>query len=348
MNSLPTNTSSQSHDIAPHTSVTSTSEASTASAACAQPASRPGTSLPVRAPQASLNPLVPQPEEPFATSLFEPRRAMTRMTPGAATSRLYLLRQRQHTSGEPTVNTVGKETSRLSAADWDQWVAADHSDDVTVMEAEHFQRIASPMPGKTSVDVASGTGRWKRQLASRGMTVTGYDVSDEALRQAETAGSCARVSYRLWDIVADPIPQALVPGQLDVVTCQNGLPYLEQGGLLTDVGRWRKPSGAFYAVLHVKAAAELGSSQSHAPGSRSSASTPFYLRLQEKHVSEVGVGWVRREVHPLSSDRRAIVLRGYGLAPWEWRRVMDEPLTPPAALSAAQSDTHRTAEDEAS
>nr|WP_107905380.1 class I SAM-dependent methyltransferase [Streptomyces chartreusis] len=234
------------------------------------------------------------------------------------------------------MTTIGKETFRLSAADWDQWAASDHPDDITVVEAEHFQRIASPMPGKTAVDLACGTGRWTRQLAAWGMTVTGYDFSDAALRRAKAVGSCARASYRLWDIVADPIPQALAPGQLDVVTCRNGLPYLEPGRLLTDVGRWLKPSGVFYAVVQVEANAEPG------------ASTPFNLRLQEKHLGEVGAGWARREVHPLGPDRRAIVLHGYGLAHWEWSRVMDESLNPAAGLTTTHAGHHPTAEEDAS
>ncbi|MEV8386404.1 class I SAM-dependent methyltransferase [Streptomyces chartreusis] len=111
-----------------------------------------------------------------------------------------------------------------------------------MLEADHFQRIASPTPGKSAVDLACGTGHWTRQLAAWGMTVTGYDFCDEALRRAEAAGSCPRLSYRLWDIVADPIPPSLVPGQLDVVTCRHGLPYLEPGQLQTDVGRWYRSS----------------------------------------------------------------------------------------------------------
>ncbi|GGX56267.1 class I SAM-dependent methyltransferase [Streptomyces chartreusis] len=242
---------------------------------------------------------------------------------------------------------AGTDTSRLSAADWNQWAAACHPDDVSVLEADHFQRIASPIPGKTAVDLACGNGHWTRQLAAWGMTVTGYDFSDEALRRAEAAGSCARLSYRLWDIVADPIPPSLVPGQLDVVTCRHGLPYLEPGRLLTDVGRWLKPSGIFYAVVQVEPAAEPGSAQRHAPGSRPSPSTPFDLRLQEEHLREVGAGWAKREVHQLGLSRRAIVLHGYGLDPWEWNRVMDESLAPVGGLTATLARPHGTVQEDA-
>ncbi|MGI5414197.1 class I SAM-dependent methyltransferase [Streptomyces chartreusis] len=242
---------------------------------------------------------------------------------------------------------AGTDTSRLSAADWNQWAAASHPDDVSVLEADHFQRIASPIPGKTAVDLACGNGHWTRQLAAWGMTVTGYDFSDEALRRAEAAGSCARLSYRLWDIVADPIPPSLVPGQLDVVTCRHGLPYLEPGRLLTDVGRWLKPSGIFYAVVQVEPAAEPGSAQRHAPGSRPSPSTPFDLRLQEEHLREVGAGWAKREVHQLGLSRRAIMLHGYGLDPWEWNRVMDESLAPVGGLTAALARPHGTVQEDA-
>ncbi|MFC5220046.1 class I SAM-dependent methyltransferase [Streptomyces coerulescens] len=244
--------------------------------------------------------------------------------------------------------STGKETARLSAADWNRWAATVHPDDLSAMEADHFQQMASPMPGMTAVDLACGTGLWTRQLAAWGMTVTGYDFSDEALRRAKAAGSGARLSYRLWDIVADPIPPTLVPGQLDVVTCRYGLPYLEPGRLLTDVGRWLKPSGVFYAVVHVEADAEPGAIQCRAPGNQPSAATPFAPGLQEEHLSEVGAGWAKREVHQLGPCRRAIVLHGYGLAPWEWSRVMDESLAPAVGLTAAHTGHHRIAEGDAS
>ncbi|MFC5220047.1 hypothetical protein [Streptomyces coerulescens] len=91
MSTLPTNMPSLSHDLAPHTSATSASEASIASAPCPQPANGPGAHLPVRAPQAALNALVPQSENASTISLFEPRRALKGRTSGKGAGGLHQL-----------------------------------------------------------------------------------------------------------------------------------------------------------------------------------------------------------------------------------------------------------------
>ncbi|WP_155055056.1 class I SAM-dependent methyltransferase [Streptomyces blattellae] len=225
------------------------------------------------------------------------------------------------------MTTAARRSCRLSAADWNLWTAAGPPTSVSPAETEHFQEAVAARTGMTAIDLACGTGAWTRQLADWGMTVTGYDFSDEALRQAETAGPCGRLSYALWDIVADPIPAELVPGTLDVVTCRYGLPYLEPGRLLTDVGRWLRPTGVFYALVRV------GSEHGHneAPewqtdDSGPSDEAPLHLELTDAHLSDLGTGWARREVHQLSRCHRTLVLSGYGC-------------TEPAR---AAIDTHRT------
>ena len=211
------------------------------------------------------------------------------------------------------MTTTALRTHRLSAADWNQWAASFPPIAVSPVESALFQQAAVPRPGMTAVDLACGTGHWTRQLASWGITVTGYDFSDEALRQAEAAAPHEGLSYALWDIVADPIPGHLLPGTFDVITCRYGLPYLEPGRLLADVGRWLKPDGVFYALVQVTPdtdrnnAAERQACDSHAANPAS-----FDLGLTEAHLSDIGAGWARRDVHHLDHRHRTIVLSGYG------------------------------------
>ncbi|WP_405949982.1 methyltransferase domain-containing protein [Streptomyces prunicolor] len=74
------------------------------------------------------------------------------------------------------------ESRRLSASDWNAWAAAVPPTAVSPAESALFREAVHPRPGMTAVDLACGTGGWTRQLASWGITVTGYDFSDEALR----------------------------------------------------------------------------------------------------------------------------------------------------------------------
>lgn len=88
MSTLPTNTPPHSHDPAPRTSPSSVPEASTASTPCPQPTTGLGARLPLRAPQTALNALVPTPDSPSITNLFEPRGEIAGRTSGTATSGL--------------------------------------------------------------------------------------------------------------------------------------------------------------------------------------------------------------------------------------------------------------------
>ncbi|MFJ8142689.1 class I SAM-dependent methyltransferase [Streptomyces sp. NPDC096013] len=222
---------------------------------------------------------------------------------------------------------------RLSASDWNTWTAAVAPTAVHPAESARFREAVGPHPGMTAVDLACGTGRWTRRLASWGITVTGYDFSDEALRQAQAAAPCDSLSYALWDIVADPIPRDLAPGSLDVVTCRYGLPFLEPGRLLTDVGRWLKPDGVFYALVRVSAGADRDVSEQRVRGEAAVDPASFDVVLDEVELSTIGAGWTRNEVHPLGRDGCTIVLGGY-----------DGPALPPAptADSRARSAIRRS------
>ncbi|WP_406482532.1 class I SAM-dependent methyltransferase [Streptomyces sp. NBC_01615] len=202
---------------------------------------------------------------------------------------------------------------RLSAADWDSWFTTGHPHVVSDKEAEHFHQLVEPRPGMTAVDLACGSGQWTRQLAAWGMTVTGYDFSTEALRQATAAGPRDGLTYAQWDIDAEPIPPDLKPGSLDVVTCRYALPDLQHARLLTDVGRWLRPDGTFYALVRLRPSrhdADAGQSGDAEPDT---GFEPFHRGFTKAQVGTLASGWAHRETHQLSRRRRVIVLRGYGL-----------------------------------
>ncbi|MGI5380724.1 class I SAM-dependent methyltransferase [Streptomyces sp. CA-251387] len=201
---------------------------------------------------------------------------------------------------------------RLSGADWDHWVATGHPQVVTDKEAGHFHRCVRPRPGMTAADLGCGTGQWTRQLAAWGLNVTGYDFSAEALRQAAAAGLSDGLSYVQWDVNAEPIPQSLQPGSLDLVTCRYVFPYLEHGRLLTDVGRWLKPTGALYALVRVRPDPQGPDEEPTDAAGRDTSLDVFHRGLTEAQLRAFGAGWAHHEMHRLSPQRCAIVLRGYG------------------------------------
>ncbi|MDW4909849.1 class I SAM-dependent methyltransferase [Streptomyces sp. ADMS] len=195
---------------------------------------------------------------------------------------------------------------RPTPADWDSWYTAGWPAVVTDKESESFHRTVQPYPGMTAVDLACGNGQWMRQLTAWGVFVTGYDFSTEALRQARAAGLPDGLSYAQWDIDAEPIPPALMPGSLDLVTCRHALPYLEYARVLTDVGRWLKPSGIFYALVRV------ADDQDNATAQSDSVLESFHRGFTEAQIDGIGIGWARRTTYRLSARNCGIVLRGYG------------------------------------
>ncbi|MFG3094107.1 class I SAM-dependent methyltransferase [Streptomyces sp. NPDC048202] len=202
--------------------------------------------------------------------------------------------------GTGHVNAPSTMAQPVLAGDWDRWFTAGSQPVVSQDEADCFSTVVGRTDGMRGVDLACGTGQWTRQLAAWGIRVTGYDFSTEALRQARAAGTRGGLSYRRCDLVADAIPYELAPHSLDIVTCRHALAYLEPARLLTDVGRWLKPSGVFFAVLRVS--------------EREERPDGFHRALTERQFAGLGTGWQRCEVRQLDRERRAIALSGYGQA----------------------------------
>ncbi|MCX5063728.1 class I SAM-dependent methyltransferase [Streptomyces sp. NBC_00201] len=202
-------------------------------------------------------------------------------------------------------------TPRLAAADWDQWFTTGHPQLVSDKETMHFHRLVRPRPGMRAVDLGCGSGQWTRQLAAWGVSVRGYDFSAEALRQATAAGLRGGLSYDRWDINAEAIPPELKPGCLDLITCRYALPYLDFGRLLTDVGRWLKPTGTFYALVRVLPAPPGTDGKFTDEAGPDSAVEAFRRGLTAPQLATIGSGWAHHKRHQLSPQRQVIVLRGY-------------------------------------
>jgi SAM-dependent methyltransferase len=105
--------------------------------------------------------------------------------------------------------------------------------------------------GLALLEVACGQGRVARELARRGATLTGVDISaamlDNAL--AYEAAEPLGVRYVQADVTD---PDLLEAGGFDGVVCNYGLSDVDDlDGLLANVGRWLRPRGWFvFSLLH--------------------------------------------------------------------------------------------------
>lgn len=151
----------------------------------------------------------------------------------------------------------------LSPKDWDSW----HRTEgvlVTEVEKDRFLKMVPSVAGMRIADVGCGTGAWTRQLARWGATVTGYDYSPEALRQAQLqvlSEPAAAVRYERWDVNSQPIPRSLRPCSLDLVTFRLSLAYLDAARVLADATRWLARDGALFILTSVGDPQQRGQAQ---------------------------------------------------------------------------------------
>jgi SAM-dependent methyltransferase len=111
--------------------------------------------------------------------------------------------------------------------------------------------LAGDVGGLRLLEVACGPGRVARELARRGATLTGLDISMELLAQARAyeAAEPLGISYLHADVTA---PGVLAGQVFDGVVCNYGLSDIDDlDGLLANVARWLRPGGAFvFSLLH--------------------------------------------------------------------------------------------------
>ena len=111
--------------------------------------------------------------------------------------------------------------------------------------------LAGDVGGLRLLEVACGQGRVARELARRGATLTGADISAallakaQAYEEAQPLGIC----YLNADVIA---PEVLGGRRFDGVVCNYGLTDIDDlDGLLANVARWLRPGGWFaFSLLH--------------------------------------------------------------------------------------------------
>jgi SAM-dependent methyltransferase len=111
--------------------------------------------------------------------------------------------------------------------------------------------LAGDVGGLRLLEVACGQGRVARELACRGATLTGLDISAALLAKAEAHEAAAPlgIRYRHADVTASGV----LAGQVfDGVVCNYGLSDIDDlDGLLANVARWLRPGGWFvFSLLH--------------------------------------------------------------------------------------------------
>lgn len=113
------------------------------------------------------------------------------------------------------------------------------------------RRAIQLIPQGTAVDLGSGPGHLVIELAQMApqLNVTGMDVADEMLLEAEhharRSGLDGRVSFRKGDVVQIPFPD----GSLDLVVSTLSLHHWSDPiTVLDEIGRALRPGGAFLIV----------------------------------------------------------------------------------------------------
>lgn len=135
-----------------------------------------------------------------------------------------------------------------AAADFYEQFAPDVYDDPAIAA---LLQLVAPGPGLRLLDLACGHGRLTRELARRGSTVVGIDLSAALLGKARAleAASPLQITY----IHADASDPHTLDGELfDGVTCSFALSDIDDlDGALATVERVLRPGGFFvFSMLH--------------------------------------------------------------------------------------------------
>lgn len=117
-----------------------------------------------------------------------------------------------------------------------------------------LEQILSKMKGsRIAIDLGCGTGDAARKLASKGITVYGYDVSEVAIATAQHKANEAkladRVSFKVLDLERDSwdvMPRA------DIILCKLVLAFIaDKPAFLSKVNHLLNPDGTFVLITPV-------------------------------------------------------------------------------------------------
>jgi 2-polyprenyl-3-methyl-5-hydroxy-6-metoxy-1,4-benzoquinol methylase len=111
--------------------------------------------------------------------------------------------------------------------------------------------LLGPLAGLQVLDVACGHGRITRELARRGASVTGVDISGALITKARRAEQEQPLGIRYLhaDVTA---PGTLPAAAFEVATCSFGLSDIDDlGGAIASVSAALRPGGLFvFSILH--------------------------------------------------------------------------------------------------
>lgn len=111
--------------------------------------------------------------------------------------------------------------------------------------------LAGDVDGLRLLEVACGEGRVARELARRGATLTGLDISAALLAKAQSCEAAEPLGIHYMH--ADVTASGLLDGQVfNGVVCNYGLSDIDDlDGLLANVARLLRPGGWFvFSLLH--------------------------------------------------------------------------------------------------
>ncbi len=111
-----------------------------------------------------------------------------------------------------TAQSTWQQYHDQEAPDYDQLCFTQN----TVNEVEFMIELLNLSPGVTILDVGCGTGRHDVELARRGYSVTGIDLSPGMLAQAKAKASAAKVSIE-W--IQGDATKFVLDKQFDAVIC---------------------------------------------------------------------------------------------------------------------------------
>lgn len=142
---------------------------------------------------------------------------------------------------------------RLNAGEWNKTYRS--GEDYTPVTDENLDKIVGYLPenrGNIAVDLGSGTGHLARELQSRGFSVTGLDLSYDAVKLARNQSDPMDIHYEVADFETDFSPKF---GPADLVTARLVYAFIQdRQRFLRNVKNLLKADGRFILVNPLKSA----------------------------------------------------------------------------------------------